>query len=119
MTLRDRQSEAKQRGEPWTLSKAFRGSAPISKVVSASKIRDPKSLEIELFVNGELRQRGKVSHMERTVEELIVYLSQVFGLRKGDCIFSGTPEGVATLKTGDELHASLRNYTDLVCRVAS
>ena len=118
LTLRDRQSEAKQRGEPWTLSKAFRGSAPISKIVSAELIPDPASLELELFVNNELRQQGKVSHMERSVDELIVYLSAVFGLRRGDCIFTGTPEGVAALKPGDELRASLRNYTDLICRVA-
>ncbi len=117
LTLRDRQAEAKQKGEPWTLSKAFRGSAPLSSVVPAEQIARVEDLEIRLLVNSELRQYGKVSHMERSIEELIVYISGVFGLRRGDCIFTGTPEGVAALTVGDELHASLSNYTDLVCRV--
>ncbi len=118
LTLRDRQTEAKQKGEPWTLSKAFRGSAPISTVVPAERIDSPELLEIRLLVNSESRQYAKVSHMERSIAELIVYISRVFGLRAGDCIFTGTPEGVAAIHKGDCLLASLSNYTDLQCTVA-
>ena len=34
MTLRDLQSEAKKRGEPWCVAKGFDGSAPVSAVVA-------------------------------------------------------------------------------------
>ncbi len=119
LTLRDRQSEAKQRGEPWALSKAFKGSAPVSDVVPVSEVEDPSILELRLEVNSELRQQGKVLHMERSVAQLISYLSIVFGLRKGDAIFTGTPEGVGALKAGDVVNASLSNYTQLRCIIAS
>lgn len=39
--------------------------------------------------------------MERSIPNLICYLSKVFGLRRGDCIFTGTPKGVGPIRSGD------------------
>lgn len=109
MTLRDVQNEAKKKGLPWTLAKGFDTSAPVSRFVAASKVRNPQALEVELNVNGILRQRSKTDQLIFSVEHLIAYISQFITLERGDIIFTGTPEGVAQVKSGDQLEAALRD----------
>lgn len=109
MTLRDVQAKAKERGEPWAVAKGFVTSAPLSVVLPAHRVADSEPIfDIELSVNGTVRQTGSTRQMERNVGELIEYLSAVFTLRRGDCIFTGTPEGVGQVVSGDRLHAILR-----------
>lgn len=107
LTARDVQSVAKKRGEPWAVAKGWRGSAPISDIVPISTVGSGP-WEIELAINGEQRQHGSTADMERTIEELIAYIDDVFSLREGDCIFTGTPEGVARCVAGDVAVAQLR-----------
>jgi 2-keto-4-pentenoate hydratase/2-oxohepta-3-ene-1,7-dioic acid hydratase in catechol pathway len=113
VTLRDVQSGAKQRGEPWAVAKGFVTSAPISNIVPVAQISDDTVIDVSLSVNGELRQRGNTSFMERNVAELVSYVARIFTLRKGDCIFTGTPEGVAQIISGDSMVATLNNYVSL------
>lgn len=108
MTLRDVQSEAKKKGLPWTLAKGFDTSAPLSEFVPAAAIADPHALEVELRVNGAVRQRGNTSSFIFRLERLISLISTHFTLEKGDVIFTGTPEGVAQAVPGDTLEATLR-----------
>jgi 2-keto-4-pentenoate hydratase/2-oxohepta-3-ene-1,7-dioic acid hydratase in catechol pathway len=56
--------------------------------------------------------------MERSVGELVAYISSVFGLRRGDCVFTGTPEGVGKMSAGDVVEAELCGYTSLRIQVA-
>lgn len=116
-TLRDVQTEAKKKGEPWTLSKGFDSSAPVSIVQPISAISAFTNLEVELVKNGVSVQRDSLQNMERSVEELISYLSTYFTMYEGDCIFTGTPSGVAQMKSGDTLEATLRNIStsEIVC----
>jgi fumarylpyruvate hydrolase len=107
MTLRDLQAEAKQQGSPWAVAKGYRSSAPCSHVVPASVLSPNPVFDLELRVNNEVRQHGSTSMLERDVPTLIAYLSSVFTLRKGDCIFTGTPEGVGRVVAGDRLNARL------------
>jgi 2-keto-4-pentenoate hydratase/2-oxohepta-3-ene-1,7-dioic acid hydratase in catechol pathway len=117
VTLRDVQQDAKDKGKPWTTAKAFRTSAPISKFIPASEVGDDNLFDLELKVNGEIRQQGNTKEMERSVETLIEYLSKVFTLRKGDLIFTGTPEGVGQINSNDKLEASLVGYVSLNIKV--
>lgn len=108
VTLRDIQKRAKERGEPWAVAKGFAGSAPISMVNPATHYHTAfPTFELSLEVNGDVRQRGSTADMERPVAELIRYLASTFTLRKGDCIFTGTPEGVGPLENGDKVVARL------------
>lgn len=107
MTLRDIQGDAKKRGLPWTLSKGFDTSAPISKFVQATTISNPHDLEIALAVNGMQRQHASTGNLIFKVDYLIWYLSQFFTLERGDILFTGTPEGVAATVPGDRLEARL------------
>lgn len=107
MTLRDVQSRAKKRGEPWAVAKGFDTSAPISDVVLRESVPDPSNLRMSLLVNGELRQQGETNDMIFNIPFTISYLSRIFTLEPGDCIFTGTPEGVAQVVSGDRLVAEI------------
>lgn len=54
-----------------------------------------------MHLNGQIRQHGDVRKMLFPIPFIVRYLSQVFTLQEGDLIFTGTPEGVGALKTGD------------------
>lgn len=108
MTLRDVQSEAKKKGLPWTLAKGFDTSAPVSRFIAASNIPNPQAMEVELSVNGAVRQIGKTELLIFSVQDFIAYVSQFLTLERGDIIYTGTPEGVAQVKPGDQLEAVLR-----------
>jgi 2-keto-4-pentenoate hydratase/2-oxohepta-3-ene-1,7-dioic acid hydratase in catechol pathway len=112
VTLRDVQHKAKEKGEPWAVSKGFFTSAPISEIIPLEGVKS-KYFDIELYVNGVLKQKASTKSMERSVAELIEYISKVFTLSKGDCIFTGTPEGVGKIVKGDKLVANLVGYTQL------
>ncbi len=119
MTLRDVQSVAKKGGNPWLVSKGFRTSAVISPIVVSSDLRRAQSLTLELKKNGVVVQRGSTREMIYKLETIISYLSHIFTLRRGDLIYTGTPAGVAAVKTGDVLEASLyENGTCLTSLVA-
>lgn len=116
-TLRDLQSEAKKRGLPWTLSKGFRSSAPVSEIVLKENISDVNNLNISLSVNGEIKQSANTSQMIFKIDYIIHYLSSIFGLKKGDVIFTGTPSGVSRLSAGDIVKAEIESVGILEVRV--
>ncbi len=118
VTLRDLQQQAKDKGQPWAVAKGFHTSAPISDIVPASDFPNKVPFfDIKLNVNDEIRQSASTKDMERPVEVLIEYLSNVFTLQPGDCIFTGTPQGVGPIKNGDRLQAELVNYVSLEVNV--
>lgn len=110
LTLRDRQQQAKAQGRPWSVAKGFRQSAPVSLFLPPSQLGDLQALELTLWVNHEVRQQGNTRHMLYSVVELLCYLSSVFPLRRGDLIFTGTPEGVAELHPGNQLDVTLSGH---------
>ncbi len=106
-TARDLQAKAKTKGLPWTLAKGFNGSAPISNFVAASNYADIQNLNFDLKINGEVKQAGNTKDMLFKIPEIIAYISKFITLRKGDLIFTGTPEGVGPIQVGDRLEAAI------------
>jgi acylpyruvate hydrolase len=107
MTLRDVQAEAKKKGLPWTLAKGFDTSAPLSDFAASKQVMNPGNLTVQLKVNGVVRQQSSTNDLIFSVEKLIAYISRFVTLEKGDVIYTGTPQGVAQVKSGDVLEASL------------
>ena len=107
MTLRDVQAEAKKKGLPWTVAKGFDTSAPVSHAVEKERVANPHGLALSLKVNGERRQHSSTANMIFRIDFLVSYLSTVFTLEPGDLIFTGTPEGVGPVHSGDVLEAEL------------
>jgi 5-carboxymethyl-2-hydroxymuconate isomerase len=107
LTLRDIQNEAKKNGHPWTICKGFDGSCPLSKFRSLERINDLQKLKIQLHINDQLRQNGYTGDMIWSIDQLLVFISRIFTLEKGDIILTGTPAGVGKLHSGDHLHAEI------------
>jgi fumarylpyruvate hydrolase len=117
MTRRDLQGEAKKLGRPWEVGKGFDFSAPIGPIKPIAQTGEIRSGRIWLTVNGEQRQDSDVSKLIWNVAETIEHLSKYFGLAPGDLIFTGTPEGVAAVKSGDLLEGGVDGVGTLKVRI--
>jgi 2-keto-4-pentenoate hydratase/2-oxohepta-3-ene-1,7-dioic acid hydratase in catechol pathway len=106
-TARDLQSELKAKGLPWEKAKSFDGSAVIGDFLPKSQFNSMENITFELKNNNESVQKGNSSHMLWKIDELVSYVSQYFTLKIGDIIFTGTPEGVAAVKSEDVLEGFL------------
>jgi 2-keto-4-pentenoate hydratase/2-oxohepta-3-ene-1,7-dioic acid hydratase in catechol pathway len=102
-TARDLQSKAKAKGLPWALAKGFNGSAPVSEFLSLDQFPDLGNINFRLEVNREVKQQGNSKMMLNTFDDIIAYISRFITLKKGDIIFTGTPEGVGPVQIGDRL----------------
>ena len=103
MTRRDLQTEMKKQGRPWCIGKGYDQSAPIGAITPAAQAGDIGQAAIWLQVNGNDRQRSRVSKLIWNVAETIEHLSQAWELQPGDLIYTGTPEGVAAVSRGDTM----------------
>ena len=113
LTRRDLQGQAKKDGKPWFRGKSFVGSAPISRIIPIEGLEELSGLELRLMVNGELRQSGSCTDMIWSPQELLCEMAADIPLKEGDLIFTGTPEGVSKINTGDIVDASILNKIDL------
>ncbi len=104
-TARDIQNIHKEKGLPWELAKAFDNSAAISHFIPKSAVKALNNLSFELKINGTTRQTGNTSNILFSFEKIIAFVSQYITLKKGDLIFTGTPEGVGQVHKGDKLEA--------------
>ncbi|HEV2681616.1 MAG TPA: fumarylacetoacetate hydrolase family protein [Rhodanobacter sp.] len=117
LTRRDLQAQAKAKGHPWDVAKAFDHSAPVSALRPAAEVTLTEDSVLQLRVNGELRQQARLGDMVHGVPQIIAALSTLFELKAGDLIFTGTPAGVAALQRGDRFHAELIGVAELEGRV--
>jgi acylpyruvate hydrolase len=94
LTARDLQSKAKAKGLPWDLAK------------HPFNVQD---LNFSLKLNGITVQSSNTSLMLWSIDEMIAYVSQYMTLKKGDILFTGTPEGVGPIKIGDQLEGFIES----------
>ncbi len=118
MTRRDLQNEAKKTGRPWCIGKGFDHSAPIGPITRAEQAGDVEKAEIYLQVGGVDRQRSNVSKLIWNIAESIEHLSAAWELQPGDLIYSGTPEGVAAVVSGDTLVGGVTGLETLRVQIA-
>ena len=98
-----------KRGGQWSKGKSFDTFGPIGPwLVTTDEIPNPQTLEMELKVNGETRQKSTTADMIFPVVEIVSHLSQFMTLLPGDVVITGTPSGVGLgmkpqqfLKKGD------------------
>lgn len=117
MTRRDLQGEAKKLGRPWSTGKGFDHSAPIGPIYPAANLELKSDAPIHLNVNGETRQQSDIGKLIWSVAETIAYLSRYFALQPGDLIFTGTPAGVAAVKSGDLLEGGIEGIGSLNVKI--
>ncbi len=105
-TARDVQARAKAEGHPWAVAKGFDGSAPVSPLLPMGSLADLEDLELVLEVAGDVRQRGSTAGMLWSVSELLAFASSRFTMEPGDLLFTGTPEGVGPVVSGERIIAT-------------
>lgn len=105
LTRRDLQAAAKDKGRPWDAAKGFDQSAPCGPLTLGA-LPDPAA-PIALSVNGQARQSGHLDDMVWSPTEILAKARELWDVRPGDLIFTGTPEGVGPLQPGDRVEATI------------
>ena len=108
------------------LGKSFDTSCPLGPwLTTRDEIPDPEHLQMQLRLNGELRQNANTSEMIYGIRELVAWWSQIT-LEPGDVITSGSPAGVIAgrddavwLKPGDRIEATIERLGTLVSIIAA
>jgi len=86
-------------------------------LVTADEIPNPGSLDLQITVNGEVRQQSNTRHFILGVAELIEMASSMYTLHPGDLIFTGTPEGVSPIHAGDSIMATIAQIGSMAVAV--
>ncbi|GAA5108689.1 fumarylacetoacetate hydrolase family protein [Bartonella jaculi] len=107
LTARDLQTKLQEKKLPWLLSKGFKGAAYVSDFINKEKINNPITFIMKL--NGETRQIGNTNNMIFSFEKIISFLSGYIQLKRGDIIYTGTPEGVGKLSKFDRIELYLKD----------
>ena len=110
-TARDLQDDLKSKGLPWEKAKGFDGSAVIGEFVSKETFLSMQHIDFSLTQNGTIVQQANSNQMLFKIDELISEVSKYFTLKKGDIIFTGTPQGVGAVATNDVLEGFLNNQS--------
>ncbi len=104
----------------WMHGKWHDGTAPCGPCLATPEtVADPQALELQLTLNGELRQCGNTADQVFPLTAVIAFISSFVTLEPGDIISTGTPAGVGSttntfLKPGDELSATIASIGELI-----
>ena len=95
VTARDLQKKDGQ----WSRAKGFDTFCPVGPwIVTELNWQD---VLVEGVLNGKIMQSGRTSLMIFKIPYLISYISSIMTLNPGDLISTGTPSGIAPMKSGD------------------
>jgi 2-keto-4-pentenoate hydratase/2-oxohepta-3-ene-1,7-dioic acid hydratase in catechol pathway len=113
------------RSPTFTLGKSFDSHGPIGPwITTDDEIADPHALQMQLWVNGELRQSASTGGMIYNIWEQIHELSQVMTLEPGDLIATGTCANVGIalgkfLQPGDVVRVEIEQLGHIENTVAA
>lgn len=88
-------------------------------LVTADEIRDPGALVLRLSVNGQVRQHASTHDLVMSVPALIAFATKFYSLHPGDVLFTGTPEGVGPVVSGDTIEACIEGIGEMSVQVRS
>ncbi|RKN84926.1 fumarylacetoacetate hydrolase family protein [Paenibacillus ginsengarvi] len=111
LTLRDVQSELKKKGYPWLAAKGFRRSAPITAFRPFPGTEALGRESFGLLKNGAVAQQGNSNEMIFSIQTIIDYCAEHYGIGPGDLIFTGTPAGVGPIRDGDKFELQFGGET--------
>ena len=107
VTARDLQKKDGQ----WTRAKSFDTFCPIGPWIVTDI--DPSQLDVQLLLNGVVKQSSNTRNFITSVPKLVSYISQVMTLVPGDVVLTGTPEGVGPMQPGDEIIVKIQTIGQL------
>lgn len=108
VTARDWQKADTEAGHPWARCKGADTFCPMGPAIMFPEdLPTPLELDVEVTVNGQLRQRGNTRDFLFDIPSLIHYVSGVMTLEPGDVIATGTPEGIGPIHPGDDVAVTI------------
>ncbi len=114
----------RRRDVQWARAKSFETFCPLGPWVETEL--DPSDLEVKLYLNDQTMQRGRTSDMIFDWRRLVSFCSEIFTLRPGTVIISGTPPGVGFarrppvfLRSGDRVEVEIEGIGKLSNQVES
>ena len=114
VTARDIQ----RREKVYSRAKGFDTFCPVGPWLETA-VADPQRLDIELRVDGTVRQSGTTADMIFPVAEVIAFISRIMTLHPGDLITTGTPPGVGPLADGQSVEVEIVGIGTLRHRVSA
>jgi fumarylpyruvate hydrolase len=118
MTRRDLQQAAAKKGHPWEIGKSFDHSGPCGAIYPVALVGHLSEGDLQITVNGQVRQQSNLNLMIWDVPHIINHLSQQVTLEPGDLIYTGTPEGVGAVVAGDVMVGRIDKLGELTIKVA-
>lgn len=95
----------------WARAKGYDSFCPLGPYIDTEI--DPTNLEIETFVDGELRRKGNTADLLHKIPELIEFISDVWTLLPGDVILTGTPDGLGGFVDGQTIDITIEGLGTL------
>jgi fumarylpyruvate hydrolase len=74
---------------------------------------------IALEVNGATKQSSNVDKLIWNIREIIADLSTYYHLQPGDLIYTGTPEGVGAVVTGDKITGRVEGVAEIALTIGA
>jgi len=102
--------------KPWFRSKSLDTFGPIGPRI-VEDIKDPHSLNLELKVNGVVKQSSNTKYLLFKIPEILEFISRFFTMEPGDIIATGTPGGIGPIKPGDIVEATIEKIGKLTNNV--
>lgn len=95
----------------WARAKGYDSFCPLGPYIETEI--DPFNLEIETFVDGELRRKGNTRDLVHSIPEIIEFCSDVWTLLPGDVICTGTPSGIGGFVDGQTVDITIEGLGTL------
>jgi len=106
--------EGRKRGDPWCIYKNDENLFPIGPLIEKEKVINPDDLDLELRVNGQVKQKTNTSELIFKVPELISQTSKYVTLNEGDLFLTGTPSGASEIRNNDRIYAQLSQKGEIL-----
>lgn len=103
--------ERQRQDGQWLRGKSYPTYKPLGPWIETEL--DPSNLAITGKVNGQIVQSSNTAHLLFSIPEIIAFLSSFTPLQPGDCIMTGTPQGVCALKDNDIVEITIENIGTL------
>lgn len=95
----------------WARAKGYDTFCPLGPYIDTEI--DPFNLEIETYVDGELRRKGNTKDLLHSIPEIIEFCSDVWTLLPGDVICTGTPSGLGGFVDGQTVEIRIEGLGTL------
>ncbi len=118
MTRRDLQLVARDKSRPWDLGKDIEDGSVCSEIVPMERVVIDKGAVV-LEVNGETKQSSNVDKLIWNIREIIADLSLFYHLQPGDLIYTGTPEGVGPVVSGDKITGRVEGVAEVALTIGA